>query len=368
MTLAHSVSRRGEDPERSDDPVVRVHDVSHVEFIKPDLDAAEAFYHAFGLHTVSRSSEAVYLRAAGAAHHCMVLRKGPHAALGAFAFVLPTGDETGLARLAELPAAGPVVDLDEPGGGRAVTLTDPDGTQVRVLQGVATVSELPTRKPMTFNNYGQRPRANVPQRPFPAPAHVLRLGHVVVESPAPRRSIRWYLDTLGLIVSDYNHLKGRPQDGPIMTFLRCDRGAEPSDHHSLAVVYSPRVAHNHSAFEVSDVDDLFASGDYLAERGGRQVWGVGRHIQGSQIFDYRTDPDGFIVEHFADGDVMDATVPTVWNEWRGTNHQLWGSRPRPEFYGRDVTGLVKDLYVSSRRSPEFRLSTMVRMMYAARRL
>lgn len=39
---------------------------------------------------------------------------------------------------------------------------------------------------------------------------VLDLGHVVLETPAPRRSIHWYLDTLGLIVSDYNHLPHRP--------------------------------------------------------------------------------------------------------------------------------------------------------------
>jgi len=35
---------------------------------------------------------------------------------------------------------------------------------------------------------------------------------------------------------------------------------------------------------------------------------IGRHIQGSQLFDYRRDPDGFPVEHFAGGDVFDSTL------------------------------------------------------------
>ncbi|WP_280246209.1 VOC family protein [Nocardia abscessus] len=221
---------------------------------------------------------------------------------------------------------------------------------------------------MTLNNYGQRPRANAAQRPVPAPAHVLRLGHVVLETPAPRRSIHWYLDTLGLIVSDYNHLPHRRHDGPIMAFLRCDRGAEPADHHSLAIVYSPRATYNHSAYEVIDIDDVFAAGTYLSARGGRRVWGVGRHIQGSQVFDYWADPDGLLVEHYADGDVFDASVPTKYNDWKGTNHKIWGERPSAAYYGRDLLGVLRDIYRSRCTSPEFRLTTMARMMYAARRL
>ena len=357
-----------DDPSRSADPLVRVRDVSHVEFIKPDLGAAESFFHDFGLHTVERTPSALYLRGAGSGHHCVVVRKGRRAAFGGFGFTLADDDEKALVRLAASPGASPIVDLDEPGAGRAVMLRDPDGQQVRVSHGIASLPQLPTREPMTFNNYGQRPRTNATQRPVPAPAYVLRLGHVVLESAAPRRAIRWYLDTLGLIVSDYNHLRQRPQDGPMMTFLRCDRGAEPADHHSLAIVYSPRTIYNHSAYEVIDVDDVFASGTYLFGRGGRRTWGVGRHVQGSQVFDYWADPDGLLVEHYADGDVFDASVPTKWNEWKGTNHKIWGERPSSAYYGRDVIGLVRDLCRSVRTSPEFRLTTMTRMMYAARRL
>ncbi|WP_280493178.1 VOC family protein [Nocardia asiatica] len=273
------------DPERSAEPTVKAHDVSHVEFIKTDLGAAEAFFQDFGLTTVQRTSAALYLRAAGRGHHCVIVRKGPRAAFGGFGFQLRPDDEMGLTKLAALPEAGAIVDLDEPGGGRAVTLTDPDGLRVRVAQGIDTLEPLPTPGPVPLNNYGQRPRANATQPPVPAPAHVLRLGHVVLESPAPRRSIRWYLDTFGLIVSDYNHLRHRPHDGPMMAFLRCDRGAEPADHHSLAIVYSPRATYNHSAYEVIDIDDVFTAGAYLSGRGGGGPVGGGGPPRRKQLID-----------------------------------------------------------------------------------
>ena len=63
----------------------------------------------------------------------------------------------------------------------------------------------------------------------------------------------------------------------------------------------------HSAYQVADLDALAAGGEYLRDRGYRRSWGIGRHIQGSQIFDYWRDPDGFLVEHFSDGDLFDST-------------------------------------------------------------
>jgi hypothetical protein len=36
----------------------------------------------------------------------------------------------------------------------------------------------------------------------------------------------------------------------------------------------------------------------------RHPFGVGKHILGSQVFDYWKDPDGFMLEHFTDGDLF----------------------------------------------------------------
>jgi hypothetical protein len=38
---------------------------------------------------------------------------------------------------------------------------------------------------------------------------------------------------------------------------------------------------------------------------------AGRHGHGSQVFDHRTEPAGFHVEHHVDGDIVDAHDPTL---------------------------------------------------------
>ena len=40
---------------------------------------------------------------------------------------------------------------------------------------------------------------------------------------------------LDLIVSDFLFFPGQRERGPTMSFIRCDRGAEPADHHTLAM-------------------------------------------------------------------------------------------------------------------------------------
>ena len=39
------------------------------------------------------------------------------------------------------------------------------------------------------------------------------------------------------------------------------------------------------------------------------MWGVGRHILGSQIFDYWWDTTGNMIEHYADGDLVNEETP-----------------------------------------------------------
>ena len=50
--------------------------------------------------------------------------------------------------------------------------------------------------------------------------------------------------------------------------------------------------YNHSAYEVVDVDALGMGQRVLREQGYKHAWGIGRHILGSQLFDYWNDPCG----------------------------------------------------------------------------
>jgi hypothetical protein len=160
----------------------------------------------------------------------------------------------------------------------------------------------------------------------PSPSEILGIGHAALETTEPVALVLWLLRTLGMIVSDYQPLDGGPSDRPVVSFIRCDRGSTPTDHHTLAVALGPHVGLSHAAFEVRDLDEISRGGEWLRGRGYRHAWGIGRHILGSQIFDYWRAPDGVVVEHYADGDVFDASASTGRLAFSGSNLAQWGPK------------------------------------------
>mgnify|MGYP002260725590 CR=1 FL=1 len=50
--------------------------------------------------------------------------------------------------------------------------------------------------------------------------------------------------------------------------------------------------YEHSAYEVVDLDAVGQGQQVLRAKGHKHLWGIGRHVLGSQIFDYWFDPDG----------------------------------------------------------------------------
>lgn len=96
----------------------------------------------------------------------------------------------------------------------------------------------------------------------------------------------------------------------VLIFMHLDLGKDYSDHHCLFLQRAgPEVEQtylHHSSFEIADFDTQLIGHEWLAKKGWKSVWGVGRHILGSQIFDYWEDSSGFKIEHYADGDVVNA--------------------------------------------------------------
>lgn len=336
-------ARPGEHPGRSRDPLIKVTGLAWLEFDKPDLVRAERFAHAFGLYTASADADQIRLRGTEAGSPCVILRRGPRSRFRGLA--LRAGDESDVRRLADKTGM-PVNPLPEAIGGVGVGLVDPGGTPVTVVAGLHELAALPAQRPLVVNSGQQTPRVNTAQRPAREPAAVARLGHVVLQSTTYRKTLDWYLDHFGLIVSDFQYYAGQRDRGPTMSFIRCDQGATPSDHHTLAMALGPVNRYIHSAYEVSDLDALAAGGEYLSDRGYLRSWGIGRHIQGSQIFDYWRDPDGFLVEHYTDGDVFDDSVETGWAPFTASGLAQWGPPVTRDFleieprYAREQLGAI----------------------------
>jgi len=327
-------ARPGEHPGRPRNPLVKVAGLAWLEFEKPDLDRAGRFGTDFGFTVAGRTPETLLLRGRQAAAACLVVRRGPSPRFVGPAFAAASrGDLDRLAR-----GTGGTVTAHR--GGHAVLLRDPSGFPVRVVYGVPDLPALPGRAPLPLN-FGSGPaRVNAAQRPARRPAEIQRLGHVVLGSTRFRAALDWYLHTLGLIVSDFLYLDGQRGRGPVMAFIRCDLGSVPADHHTLAMALQPRTGYVHSAYQLTDLDEVAASGEYLRERGYRHSWGLGRHIQGSQIFDYWRDPDKVMFEHYADGDVFDSAMEPGWAPLSASGLAQWGPKATADFTGTSDPGVV----------------------------
>lgn len=307
--------------------MVKVADLAWLEFEKPDPARAERFLVDFGFTVTDRTPDTLVLRGGWAGTPCLVVRRGRASRFTGLAFQAADGRD--LDRLAR--AAGGTVTPHR--GGQAVRLTDPSGFGVRLVHGVPEMTALPEREPLALN-FGSRPaRTNSTQRPVRRAAQVQRLGHVALGTTRFRAALDWYLDTFGLIVSDFLYLDGRRDRGPAMAFIRCDRGADPADHHTLAMALMPHTGLLHSAYQVTDLDEVAAGGEFLRERGHAHAWGIGRHIQGSQIFDYWHDPDRLMFEHYTDGDVFDASMEPGWAPLSVSGLAQWGPRASARFTG-----------------------------------
>lgn len=360
-------ARPGEHPGRAKDPVIKVRDLAWLEFTKRDLGRAEMFAHAFGFTTVSHTPDRLVLRGTDAGTPAVIVHRGQKSRYLGAAF--KAADPQDLVRLAAATDSQ-VNRLPEDLGGLTVDLQDPSGATVRVVSDTHELLPLPAQDVMVFNFGHDVKRTNATQRPDRAPARVQRLGHVVLQTTKYIETLDWYLAHLGLIVSDFKFFDGQRDLGPVMSFIRCDQGSTPTDHHTLALTIGPRNRYVHSAYQVADLDAIAAGGEYLREHGYFRSWGIGRHIEGSQIFDYWRDPDGFLVEHFSDGDLFDCTLEPGWSVMTASGLAQWGPAATPDFMGiRPSTESLRELgslLTSLGRDNEFTIRRLSGLLKVAR--
>ena len=283
---------------------IRVTDIAFVGFRAPDLDQMRSYMEDFGaIHVPTTDNDMLYMRAADRSPFVHVTERGDPA------FRMLGLRAASVEDLHDLAASeGRAVEpLDMPGGGYRLDLTDPDGFTVRVIAGQAEVEPLAIGDAVSWNSAQVRPRIGSFRRSEKGPARLARIGHCVLNVTDYARSAAWYRSRFGLLVSD----QIEPEPGlAVGAFLRCDRGDTPTDHHTLFLLQSPTApSFNHAAFEVADLDSLFLGRDRLLGQQREPEWGPGRHILGSQVFDYWKDPWGHVLEHWTDGDLLTADDP-----------------------------------------------------------
>jgi catechol 2,3-dioxygenase-like lactoylglutathione lyase family enzyme len=301
--------------------MIKVHDIAYVRFSAPDLAQMEQFLTDFGLVVHARDEQHLYARGTDPSPYLHVTELGPEPGFRGVAFEAASAED--LAAAARLDGASPIEKLGAPGGGQCVRFTDPDGFAVEVVHGRALLEALPVRGAAPLNRGSARQRYGQLQRPPQGPACLKRLGHAVLRVKDFRTSEQWYKSRFGFVTSDEVYLGER--DNVITAFMRCDRGDEYTDHHTLLCVGIGEPGFDHAAFEVEDIDAVMAGHDQLAKGGYQHHAGIGRHILGSQVFDYWKDPWGQVLEHFADGDLLNAQHETGLYDPGAALGTAWGS-------------------------------------------
>lgn len=307
-------------------PVIRIEDIAHVRFAAPDLPAMRAFLADFGLSCFEAGGR-LYAKGTDGRPFLHVTEPGEARFLALGLRAASIADLEALAAQEGVDVEG----MAEPGGGQIVRLTDPDGYRVEVVAGQETATPEPKVADAPRNTVAAKPRQSATVRLEAAPAHVHRIGHAVLKVRDFRNSEAWYKERFGLLTSDEVEAA---KDVPLGAFMRCDLGDRPADHHTLFLAQLPgELGLLHAAFEVANLDDLMLGHQHLKAAGRQSAWGVGRHIMGSQVFDYWKDPFGNELEHWTDGDLFTAADPPQKLPMSALLAVQWGS-PHPMFAGR----------------------------------
>lgn len=148
----------------------------------------------------------------------------------------------------------------------------------------------------------------------------LKLGHVAYSMPSVDTIAQFYIGALGFRKSDW-------REGAAM-FLRCS-----TDHHTVNFFKGdPRL--HHLAFELKDFSELVRASDILVRNNHPLVWGPARHTIGHNCASYHHNPDGLMIELYAEMDQMlDEELgyydPKPWHEFRPQRPRAWGPNDSP---------------------------------------
>jgi catechol 2,3-dioxygenase-like lactoylglutathione lyase family enzyme len=301
----------------------------HIRLCVRNLAESLQFARHFGFVDAQRDDSGLYLRGAGADTYQVVLEGGREPRLLAIGFVVASAADLDVAIRDH--GATPVVALKGPGGGRAVSLTDPEGRTVLLIADIEQRRPDALRAPLVINHGDTRERLGAGQQTRElGPAQLLRIGHVglgVVNYPACHQ---FYTQVLGLLPSDLMYA-GAPEN-LACGFYRVDRGSAYVDHHSIVLFGSDVSSLHHMSFEVQDAESQFIAHRWMLKNGQQPIWGVGRHPLGSHVFDLWRDPNGFRFETFTDTDMLTADKPPGLHSILSAEMDLWSNDTHDRYF------------------------------------
>ena len=152
---------------------------------------------------------------------------------------------------------------------------DPDGFPVELYFG-PTIDENPPRYSRAISGFR---------------CGSLGLGHLIQVSKDPRATAKFYIDMLGMRLSDYI-----AWDEADATFLHCN-----PRHHSLALMnecYGMKSGQvHHFMLEVKSMDDVGRAYDIVQTKKVPLILSLGKHTNDHMVSFYLQTPSGFGIEY-----------------------------------------------------------------------
>jgi catechol 2,3-dioxygenase-like lactoylglutathione lyase family enzyme len=265
----------------------------HVDLAVPDYSAQRRFFaDDWGLTEAATDGELSYFAAEGSSE-AFVVRVRQADAKRIDLIGIGAADRAAVDQLAERLGVAGVTLITEPdalqtlGGGYGFRFFDGDGVTLEVS---AEVEE------------------RVPRDVDPLEAIPTALSHVVLNSPNPDATVAWYIEHLGVAISDKLTMPGM---GDLMWFLRCSPW-----HHTFAVSRGPHSSLHHLSFEMRGVEENMRGTGRVMRAGFERIWGPGKHLAGDNMFNYFLDPSGNTMEYTTALELVDEA------SWQAGEHSI----------------------------------------------
>ncbi|WP_207844289.1 VOC family protein [Williamsia soli] len=265
----------------------------------PDLEAASRFYTQFGLE---QTGPGVFGTVLGGDQ--LFLKVGPRPLIENIVVGVDSEQdiEDITSRIEKL--------------GVAVTIEGPARSAIEPVTGLLFTFVVAERLP---SDPVEEKRTSADRRDL-VPRHAvrpLRLGHVVIGCHDVEAAKVFFIDGIGMRLSDY------VTGGPFMRF--------ETDHHNLVLVPAPMTLLHHTAWKVRNIDEIGFGGSQMIENHPeRHAWGLGRHAASANYFWYLKDPAGAFAEYYYSEMDELADGPTFWDpvpESEGLPVAVWASPP-----------------------------------------
>ena len=160
--------------------------------------------------------------------------------------------------------------------------------------------------------------------------HPRKLGHVNFLTGAIRTQKDFYVDALGMRLTDWLG------DGGVWLHVN-------TDHHVMALIDKGYAHFHHLAFDVVDIGQMRVALDHLGRHGRWLGWGPARHGVGGNIASYvRIVEESCFVELYCDMEQLQAThEPRVWTDDRYSSN-TWGPLPPRSYFRFDDAAIASE--------------------------